>query len=125
MIPPMNQPIHRCSRITVISAVLALALIATPAWAFRCGNLLVLEGDTRGEVIAKCGEPADVSQRAIWRPPVVWHYGRLIRVGADDLQVRIEHWVYNLGPNRFMQRLRFEDGIVVEIETLGYGYHRP
>lgn len=96
-----------------------------PAWAFRCGNLLALEGDTRVEVVAKCGEPAEVSHRAILRPAVLWYYGRPMRVGPLDIEVDIEYWVYNLGPNRFMQRLRFEDGIVVEIETLGYGYRKP
>jgi hypothetical protein len=37
--------------------------------------------------------------------------------------VSVESWIYNLGPNKLMRRIRFEDGIVVQIETLGYGYH--
>jgi hypothetical protein len=37
--------------------------------------------------------------------------------------VPVENWIYNLGPNKLMRRLRFEGGIVAEIETLGYGYH--
>jgi Protein of unknown function (DUF2845) len=31
--------------------------------------------------------------------------------------------VYNLGPSKLMRRLRFEDGKLVDIETLGYGYY--
>ena len=100
-----------------------MALLATPAWAFRCGNHLVVEGDTRAAVRAKCGDPTDISRRSVLRPPIIWRYGRPIRVGHDDIEVEVESWVYNLGTNRFMRRLRFEDGVVVEIETLGYGYH--
>lgn len=29
---------------------------------------------------------------------------------------------YNLGPQKLMRRIVFEDGAVVDIETLGYGY---
>ena len=99
------------------------ALAATPAWAFRCGTHLITEGDTQESVRAKCGEPSQVQHRNVLRPAVIWRYGRPYRVGGGDLDVEIETWIYNLGPNRFMRRLRFEDGVVVEIETLGYGYH--
>jgi hypothetical protein len=34
----------------------------------------------------------------------------------------VEYWTYNLGPNKLMRRLRLEDGVVTEIETLGHGY---
>jgi hypothetical protein len=34
----------------------------------------------------------------------------------------VEVWIYNFGPNKLMQRIRFEDGVVVRIESLGYGY---
>jgi hypothetical protein len=35
----------------------------------------------------------------------------------------VEEWTYNLGPNRMMRVVRFENGIVVEVTHLGYGYH--
>ena len=41
---------------------------------------------------------------------------------GGEIEVPVETWIYNLGPNKLMRRIRFEDGIVVEIETLGYGY---
>jgi hypothetical protein len=37
--------------------------------------------------------------------------------------VAVEFWTYNLGRQKLMRRLRLEDGLVVEIETLGHGYH--
>jgi hypothetical protein len=36
--------------------------------------------------------------------------------------VNVEEWLYNFGPQYFMQLLRFENGRLVEIRNLGYGY---
>jgi hypothetical protein len=107
------------------AAVLILGLLASsPAFAFRCGSKIVVEGDTRAEVAAKCGDPADVVQlRSIYRRPVIWSHGRPYFIGDDYVEVPVEAWVYNLGPNKLMRRVRFENGIVAEIETLGYGYN--
>jgi hypothetical protein len=107
------------------AAVLVLGLLASsPAFAFRCGSKLVVEGDTRGEVLAKCGEPTDViSLRSVFRRPMIWTNGRPYYIGTDYMEVPVEAWVYNLGPNKLMRRLRFEDGVVAEIETLGHGYN--
>ena len=108
-----------------IAAVLVLGFLAcSPAFAFRCGSKLVTEGDWGSEVAAKCGEPADVVQmRSVYRRPVIWSNGRPYFIGDDFLEVPVEAWVYNLGPNKLMRRVRFENGLVAEIETLGYGYN--
>ncbi|MGE3533156.1 MAG: DUF2845 domain-containing protein [Steroidobacteraceae bacterium] len=34
----------------------------------------------------------------------------------------METWVYNFGSRKFMRQLRFEDGVLVEIKILEYGY---
>ncbi|HEX6636644.1 MAG TPA: DUF2845 domain-containing protein [Steroidobacteraceae bacterium] len=109
-----------------VAATLVLGLLASsPAFAaLRCGNKIVTEGDTSAEVAAKCGEPTDVIQmRSIYRRPVIWIYGRPQYIGEDFIEVPVEAWVYNFGPNKLMRRLRFENGLVAEIETLGYGYN--
>jgi hypothetical protein len=105
--------------------IASLLLCSAPAAAdaFRCDNLLVTTGDTRGEVIAKCGEPAEISHRTILRRAYVRIHGRYYPSGGDYFEIPVELWIYNLGPNRFMRLVRFEDGVVEEIETLGYGYH--
>ena len=38
------------------------------------------------------------------------------------VEVPVEVWTYNFGPYKLMRRVRFVDGLVEEIETLGYGY---
>ena len=107
--------------------ILVLGLLAaSPAFAaFRCGNKIITEGDTRSEVAAKCGEPDDViAQKSVFRRPVIWSYGRPYFIGEDYIEIPVESWIYNLGPNKLMRRLRFEGGVVTEIETLGYGYNK-
>jgi len=98
--------------------------VASPAYAFRCGTHLITEGATRSEVIAKCGEPTEVERKsAILRRPIVWIGGRPVAAGESLIEVPVEVWIFNLGPNKLMRRLRFEDGLLVDIDTLGYGYH--
>jgi hypothetical protein len=109
-----------------VAAVVFGLLACSPAFAaFRCGNKLVSEGDSRSEVVAKCGEPTEVAaQRSVFRRPVIWSYGQPYYVGDDFIEIPVETWIYNLGPNKLMRRLRFEGGVVTEIETLGYGHSR-
>lgn len=93
------------------------------AEAMRCGNKLIVEGDSRLDVRAKCGEPVDIVKRSVLRRPVYRRNGRLFHYGEDLVEVPVEFWTYNFGPNQFMRRLRIVDGEVEEIEILGYGYY--
>jgi hypothetical protein len=108
---------------SVVVLILGL-LAASPAFAFRCGNKIVSDGDTREQVAAKCGEPTEVvKQRSVYRRPAIWTQEGPYYIGEDFMEIPVEAWVYNLGPNKLMQRVRFEGGVVVDIETLGYGYN--
>ena len=100
-------------------------LAAAPSFAaFRCGSKIVSEGDSRSEVAAKCGEPTDVvTLQSVFRRPMIWTRGRPYYIGEDYMEVPVESWIYNLGPNKLMRKLRFEGGVLAEIETLGYGYN--
>lgn len=100
-------------------------LASTPALAdsMRCGSKLVRDGDTRDSVVAKCGQPTDVQTRIVLRRPYYDLNGRIVYFGEGLIEVPVEIWTYNFGPYKLMRRLRIADGIVEEIETLGYGYH--
>ena len=37
-------------------------------------------------------------------------------------EVALTEYVYNFGPRKLMRRLLFEGGVLVKIETIGYGY---
>lgn len=112
----------------IISSLLTIACLAaaTPAVAvadaMRCGSRLVSEGETRAEVAAKCGEPADIQTRTILRRPYYDFHGRIVYYGDGLVEVPVEIWTYNFGPYKLMRRVRFVDGIVDEIETLSHGY---
>ena len=105
-------------------AAVSLAIMAAPCMAdsIRCGNHLVVDGDTSGKLRSRCGPPAGISRSTVLRTPSVWHHGRLVRVGPNAVEVPVETWEYNFGPNRLIRRVRIEDGLVVSIDTLGYGY---
>ena len=76
------------------------------------------------EVRAACGDPTEVKRDSILRRPVIARQGQPVWVGEERVAVPVERWLYNFGPNRLMLRLRFEDGTLVEVRTLGYGYNR-
>jgi len=101
-------------------------LAASPAFAsMRCGTKIINEGVSRSEVAAKCGEPDEVvTLLSVFRRPVLWSNGRPYFIGENYIEVPIEAWIYNFGPNKLMRRVVFEAGFVTEIETLGYGYNK-
>jgi hypothetical protein len=111
-------------RIALLTLALAV-LLATDADAdaMRCGSRLVGDGATRTEVRQLCGEPSDVVTRSILRRPYYNFHGRPLYYGDGLIEVPVEVWTYNFGPYKLMRRIRFVDGEVEEIETLGYGYH--
>jgi hypothetical protein len=109
-------------KLPTLAAIATILLAGAPAYAFRCGDKLVDEGDTRTEVRSKCGEPVEIIRKSILRALVYWWHGRPIRIGTELVEVPVEIWLYNFGPDKLMRRLRFEDGELVDIETLGYGY---
>ena len=115
----------------VTTALLALTLFATPAHAFRCGNKIVTKDMHEAQVRRACGAPATV--RNIGRTlrniniPIGSNYGggwttRHFPGYGFSQEVVITEYVYNFGPRKLMRRLLFEGGVLVSIETLGYGY---
>ena len=111
----------------VLPWVLVGALLSQGAAAdsFRCGNKLITDGDTADKLRARCGDPTEVTRAVIMRRPVDWRFGRPYYLSNDLVEVAVEYWTYNQGPNKLMRRLRLEDGIVTEVETLGPGYNEP
>src|ERR1700741_3421311 len=113
-------------RALISSALVALLLaVAVPASAdgMRCGSRLLGEGDPRSKVRQFCGEPTDIQTRSILRRPVFGIGGRVYSYGDGYVEIPVEIWTYNFGPYKLMREIRFVDGVVDEIESLGYGYH--
>ncbi len=108
------------------------------ATSLRCGVRLITEGDFKAKVLAECGEPDHVE---VWEEERIYgfrhhpsYYGNFDnyeyrqpdgRYGTPyrvKKLVIIEEWTYNHGPGRFMDHLRLENGIVVDITSGDYGY---
>lgn len=127
-------------RIVFTSSVSLFIVISLcdASYGFRCDGKIVSVGDTKFDVIAKCGDPSFVDtwvENRIQRD----HYRELFPKNGRDPRgelerrdyreplfieeyVVIEEWTYNLGSNRFIRYLTFENGRLVRIRTGRYGY---
>lgn len=116
-------------RHVALAATLALASVAglllpAPAEAMYCGQRLVKNGDSRHRVRALCGEPADVIARVELRSAAAFLRGTdgtPVRV-ERLVEVRIDEWTYDLGPQRLLRVFVFENGRLVSMSTRGYGF---
>jgi Protein of unknown function (DUF2845) len=107
----------------LLGVVLMSIAGAAGAQAMECGNRLITRGDTSSEVIARCGNPTHVEHSTLTRSASgAWVNGQWVQSGGAQVDIAVEVWLYNLGPDKLMRQIRFEDGRVVKIETLDYGF---
>jgi hypothetical protein len=85
----------------------------------RCSDKIIGRGSSRFEVASLCGDPAQVDHKTVYNSISGATPGLL---AGSSVEVQVELWTYNFGPNKLMQRILFEDGVVVRIESLGYGF---
>ncbi len=96
---------------------------------FTCGSYIVAVGERAYDVLKKCGDPSYVESWQEVRArgdidPYTVEPGRRYYIGplfAQEL-VTVEEWEYDLGPNRFIRYLRFENGRLTRVTTGNYGY---
>jgi hypothetical protein len=95
----------------------------------RCGEKSITNGASEAEVAAQCGQPTQIEHQVIYGEtgtavgPAATPLGVLPPIGVRAVaEAPVEVWTYNFGPSRLMQRIRFENGVVVKIESLGYGF---
>lgn len=93
------------------------------AHAMRCRGRLIDPGDSPSRVRALCGDPTDVSTRVVERERAVHRRGPGGTIVSDSIRVSVEvqEWTYDFGPQRFVRRLIFEDGVLIRISTGSYG----
>ncbi len=102
--------------------VLVLSLLTINASAaMRCGHKLVQLGDYKGDVLARCGEPESIENRTKIMGSTLHHPNRTLDIQQYE-EIQIEEWVYNFGSSRLQQYLRFENGQLKEINSLGRGH---
>jgi len=81
----------------------------------QCEDRIISIGDTKNEVVAKCGDPfyRTVHNEELWEP--------LGSNSSRKVVVNVEEWTYNFGPQRFMRIITFRNGRVVDVRTGDYG----
>jgi hypothetical protein len=102
----MKRPMS-ASLVTIV-----LGLLATPCNAIICDGGIVSEGNTQVDVLRRCGPPTFVTQPD--KTCTDW----------DDSvsQTTVIHWIYNLGPGKFIRTITFTGDRVTDIEEGDYGY---
>ncbi len=107
------------------SAVLMSFLaIAANANSLRCGGQLAQVGDTKAEIIEKCGEP--IMTDTYCAPLVAANQIQGIQNGNNNIQNNIaistcenvDIWTYKPGSGKFITNLYFSNG---QLQVIRYG----
>lgn len=102
--------------------VLCLSLCSfNTAYALRCGHQLVEPGYYKGDVLARCGAPDSIETHTEIVGRTLHFPYRTLDIQQYE-EIQIEEWIYNFGSLRLQQYLRFENGKLKEIRSLGRGY---
>ena len=117
----------------LLGASVLLSAAGVSANGMRCDNKLVQPGDSSYDVKSLCGPPDDMQQRteqrrvtrAVERPCNTQPTGRCAFVVEDIVDVVIDEWIYDFGPQRFVQYLTFEGGKLLRVKSGGYGHKQP
>ena len=81
----------------------------------ECGDRVISAGDTKTDVLTKCGEPFyRTSHQEEFRQQLDDTHSRNVIVTVDE-------WTYNFGPQRFMRIITFRNGTVIDVRTGNYG----
>jgi hypothetical protein len=107
---------YRVRLIAIVGMLVTTRAVAESS--IRCDGGIVQIGDTKLDLIAKCGKPALQEQSSDGRTVVDTLDGQPLETPG----VRAERWTYNFGPAHFLQVVSLEIGRVVAIERGGYGY---
>lgn len=108
--------------------IVALAVVLLPAAAaadgsLRCSGGLVSVGDSKLDLVGKCGWPT-LEERQEGGHTVAhreWRGGAWLN---HRVTAATERWTYDFGSNQFIQIVVLELGKIVRIERGGYGYGR-
>ncbi|HWV14650.1 MAG TPA: DUF2845 domain-containing protein [Cellvibrio sp.] len=103
-------------RYSCVTALFMLTINQAAAESLRCKNAIVIEGDSKAEVLQKCGEPVFIdsycenSQRN--------SQGSNNAGGKNQRCENIDVWSYNPGTGKFLTNLYFAQG---KLREMRYG----
>lgn len=116
-----------------VALALSLSFLSqAEADSMRCNDKLVVDGDSMYTVESRCGSPADKQHRVETRTARSWvslpcpvpgqsNCGQMIE---RTIEVTIDEWTFDFGPDRLIYRLWFEQGRLLKVQTGSYGTKR-
>ena len=115
----------KLKRVLFIFPLLTVLLFHNTATAekfLRCQGRLVYLGDTKAKVLDKCGEPDHLDQ---WEEDhnsyisQIYDYEKERYIAPKLIKgpILMECWTYNMGSNKFIRYLYFQNGELTKIET--------
>ena len=111
---------RRCAHRLLLAAALSLPLAAR-ADSIRCDGGIVSVGDSKLDLIGKCGLPALKESQEVERSQARFAPGGQLAAGRSAVAT-VERWTYNFGPRSFVQVVTLEGGKVTAVERGSYGY---
>ena len=104
-----------------IVPVLYFTTLASADRALRCQGRLVYIGDLKADVISKCGKPDHIEQ---WEENPNGYTSKIYDYEKERYQlpelikgpILVERWTYDLGTNRFIRYLFFQNSELYKIE---------
>ncbi len=111
--------------IAFILATTATTLsLSSNAESLRCKTKLAQLGDTKADVLAKCGDP--IMTDSFCQPIAIATQPQGVQTGNNNVQnntaistcENIDIWTYNPGSGKFMTHLYFSRG---ELQSIRYG----
>lgn len=100
--------------------LLIILIFSTSANALRCGNSIVVKGDSSFKVKKLCGDPAFTDQWEVIHSKTVKNTNSKSRIENTEIQ---ELWTYNFGSSKLVQYLSFINHELVKIESGSHGFN--
>ena len=106
--------------LSLLSVLLFYPIVAAEK-TLRCQCRLVYLGDTKAKVLDKCGDPDQLDQ---WEEDhnsyisQIYDYGKEQYIAPKLIKgpILMERWTYNMGSNKFIRYLYFQNGELTKIE---------
>ena len=110
-----------CPIAAAATAAIVVALapsVAGAADGTSCPGGVISVGDSRLDLLGKCGPPTLVESR----PAQVTEWvGDRVQGASRTVTITLETWTYDLGSSRLIQYVKLEAGRVADVRTGGYG----
>lgn len=116
--------------VKILYGIAFFFLISVEGHALRCGKRLISVGDSKFQVLNRCGDPdyTEIRKRLIGcsgysgNEPFIDNDYNLQENSQVCNHQQLDVWVYNFGPQKFMRELVFLEGKLIKINDLEYGH---